>query len=188
VELEKSLRSDFNDTERTTLAKDNKQKQLAQLTKRLCATKQKIATVLLLFFGECVKCMATLLEEKEEEKGGQGQKEKEEESKKEKEGEDEDAMEMDDDLLMSEQFIDEQEKRDKEKEQMALRKSRESNVSQYLFDIVQGRMVQMARKFFEWIDEAVWQALDNDVFKDIKHEKIKQSLQHIQEMKRLLTL
>merc|ERR1711972_1033316 len=112
----------------TMMAKRNKEKQLAQLTQRLQATRDKIASVLLLFFRECVKCMQTLLDEegkqKEKEEGKDGQsKEKEEEENK----EDEDAMEMDDDLLMSEQFIHKQEKRDKEKEQMALRKSRESN-------------------------------------------------------------
>merc|ERR1712013_241519 len=118
-----------------------------------------IAAVLLLFFRECVKCMATLLEEEDE---------------------------LDDDLLMSEQFVHEQNERDKDKEKMALRKSRETNVSQYLFDIVSGRCQSVARAFFEWIDEAVWQALEEDVFKDVEQEKIRASVQPILDMKQLL--
>jgi len=188
VELEKSLCSDFNDSEMTLMAKRNKEKQLAQLTQRLQATRDKIAAVLLLFFRECVKCMGALLDEAEREKEEEGKdggdKAKEEENKEDGDGDEE----MDDDLLMSEQFIHKQEKRDKEKEQMALRKSRESNVSQYLFDIVQGRMVEMARKFFAWIDEPVWQALEEDVFKDVKHDKIRESIKHIQDMKELLNI
>merc|ERR1712129_594109 len=122
--------------------------------------------------------MATLLDEE----GKQHVKAAEEGKNKEDEEEED---ELDDDLLMSEQFVHEQNERDKDKEKMALRKSRETNVSQYLFDIVSGRCQSVARAFFEWIDEAVWQALEEDVFKDIEQEKIRASVQPILDMKQL---
>ena len=48
-ELDKNLNSDFNDQEITTLAKENKQKQLHQLTNRLKTLEDSIAAVMILF-------------------------------------------------------------------------------------------------------------------------------------------
>jgi len=102
-----------------------------------------------------------------------------------------DNMEMDDDMLMSEQFIQNQERLDKEKQKLAMLKSTESNTNKYLFDIINGRMIEISRKFYQNIDDNTWNQLENDVFANIKnenqyHRQITTSVQSIFEIKQLL--
>jgi len=159
-ELNRNLQSDFNDQDATNSTIRTKQKQLEQLSNRLTQTRRKISRVFVLFFSECIKTLNHLMAEQDERTesnvGAHAAAEEEEE-----------AMEMDDDMLMSEQFVVKQETMDKEKEKLAVKEKQEANVNQYIFDIVLGRMVEIARRFLRQIDDETWKVLQDETFANL---------------------
>merc|ERR1712003_202965 len=93
------------------------------------------------------------------------------------EADDEDDDEMEDDALMSEQFVVKNE--EKEKEKLALLKSRAANTHKYIFDIINGRMIEISRRFYQYIAVA---DLGNIAIKnenDIHYQQIADSIQSI---------
>merc|ERR1711879_312128 len=100
------------------------------------------------------------------------------------------VMEMDDDMLMSEQFVIKQESMEKEKEKLAVKEKQEANVNQYIFNIVLGRMVEIARRFNRQIDDSTWKVLQTEVFANLpteskQHERISAAVNNIAEIKQL---
>jgi len=184
-ELNDNLQSDFNDQEATNTTMRTKQKQLDQLTNRLTQTQHKISNVFILYFSECIKSLNHLIAEQDEKKeNGTGT-----ESAAAVEDED-DVMEMDDDMLMSEQFVIKQETMEKEKEKLAVKEKQEANVNQYIFNIVLGRMVEIARRFNRQIDDSTWKVLQTEVFANLpteskQHERISAAVNNIAEIKQL---
>ena len=72
VELDKSLLSDFNDQEMATPAKVTKNKQL---------TSDKIASVFVLFFTECLKSIAVVLNKVKQQAPTEGKQQDQEQDK-----------------------------------------------------------------------------------------------------------
>jgi len=189
ADLNRNLQSDFNDHDATNTTIRTKQKQLQQLSNRLALTRRKISSVFLLFFTECIKSLDHLMAEQEGKKesnvGGDTA------TATASAAEEEEAMEMDDDMLMSEQFVVKQETMDKEKEKLAVKEKQEANVNQYIFDIVLGRMVEIARRFLGQIDDETWKALQQEVFGDLspdnkQHDRIADTVESIVQIRRLL--
>jgi len=196
-DLERNLHSDFNDHDATNSTMRTKQRQRDQLTNRLTQTLDKIHEIFVLFFSECIRCLRLLIAEQEEmrkaahsttggvavaaeEAAGGGH-------------DDDDEMEMDDDMLMSEQFVVKQETMDREKEKLAV-KERAANVHQYIFDIVLGRMVEIARRFHRQIGDGTWKVLEEEVFGDLEEggqseqcQRICGAVAQIKQIKQLLS-
>eukprot|EP01084_Bolivina_argentea_P178201 308044_1 len=85
---------------------------------------------------------------------------------------DNDDYEMDDDMLMSENWAEKHEKIEKEKQEKAKNiKNEKININKYLFDIINQRMIEIARRFYTNIDINTWNILENDIFKNIKNSK-----------------
>merc|ERR1712062_239086 len=161
-----------------------KQKQLDQLTNRLTQTQDKISNVFMLYFSECIKSLNLLIAEQDVRENGAGT---EGAAAADDEG---DVMEMDDDMLMSEQFVIKQETMEKEKEKLAVKEKQEANVNQYIFDIVLGRMVEIARRFNRQIDDSTWKVLQTEVFSNLpteseQYQRISTAVNSIVEIKQL---
>lgn len=183
--LKAELDNDFNDQDATNNTMRTKQKQLDQLTNRLTQTQDKISKVFVLYFSECIKSLDHLIAEQDEKKDnavGTGNAAAAEDE--------DDVMEMDDDMLMSEQFVVKQETMDKEKEKLAVKEKQEANVNQYIFDIVLGRMVEIARRFHRQIDGNTWKVLQEEVFNvpsdTPQHERIIEAVRNIVQIRQLL--
>merc|ERR1712087_748764 len=82
--------------------------------------------------------------------------------------------EMNDDALMSEQFVVKNE--EKEKEKLALLKSRSANTNKYIFDIINGRMVEICRRFYQYISV---EDLNNVSIKNESEEEVDEHNQQI---------
>merc|ERR1712190_472094 len=175
-ELEKNLNSDFNDQEITTLAKENKQKQLAQLTKRLKTLEDSISAVMKRFVQHCVTSLYWLIDQMNEKKNA-----KQANGTKDDKEADEDEEEMNDDALMSEQFVVKNE--DKEKEKLALLKAKNASTDKYIFDIINARMVEICRRFDEYIS---FEDLDQVALqKEVKHELNQQIIDSFENIRQI---